>query len=151
VTRGNGRIRSKKLPNYFFAIRETTMKHIIHALLIFICVVPLVGCKDKTGFSNDLQNIDPNIYESNDPPSAESMQVLPDDSFEIVGTVTYKNIEGGFYAIDGDNSKKYDPINLPESFRKDGLKVKVTARLKNDAMSFHMYGTIIEVVNISAQ
>ena len=128
------------------------MKHIIHALLlIFICVVALVGCIDKTGFSNDIQNIDPNVSESNEPPSSDSMLALPADSFEIVGTVTYKNIEGGFYAIDGDNGRKYDPINLPESFRKDGLKVNVTARLKKDAMSFHMYGEIIEVVNIAAQ
>ena len=133
-------------------IRETTMKHIIHALLlILICVVALVGCIDKTGFSNDIQNIDPNVSESNEPPSSERMLALPADSFEIVGTVTYKNIEGGFYAIDGDNGRKYDPINLPESFRKDGLKVKVTARLKKDAMSFHMYGAIIEVVNIATQ
>ena len=127
------------------------MKHIIHVLLILICVVALVSCKDKTGSSNDIQNTEPNISESNEPPSSESTIVPPADSFEIVGTVTYKNIEGGFYAIDGDNGSKYDPINLPESFRKDGLKVKVTARLKKDAMSFHMYGAIIEVVNIAAQ
>ena len=69
----------------------------------------------------------------------------------IVGNVTYKNIEGGFYAIDGDNGSKYDPINLPEPFRNDGLRVKVTARRKKDAMSLHMYGAIIEVVNIAAQ
>lgn len=68
-----------------------------------------------------------------------------------MGNVTYKNIEGGFYAIDADDGGKYDPINLPESFKKDGLKVKVTARIKKEAMSFHMYGTIIEVVNIEAQ
>jgi hypothetical protein len=127
------------------------MKHIIHVLLILICVGALVSCKDKTGSSNDIQNTEPNISESNEPPSSESTLVPPADSFEIVGTVTYKNIEGGFYAIDGDNGSKYDPINLPESFRKDGLKVKVTARLKKDAMSFHMYGAIIEVVNIAAQ
>ena len=127
------------------------MKHIIHVLLILICVVALVSCKDKKSSSNDIQNTEPNISESNEPPSSESTLVPPADSFEIVGTVTYKNIEGGFYAIDGDNGSKYDPINLPESFRKDGLKVKVTARLKKDAMSFHMYGAIIEVVNIAAQ
>ena len=69
----------------------------------------------------------------------------------VVGTVKYKEIEGGFYAIDTADGNKYDPINLPEAFRKDGLKVKVTARAKTDAMGFHMYGSIIEIVNISAQ
>jgi hypothetical protein len=127
------------------------MKHIIHALLILICVVALVGCKAKTDSSQDIQNTEPNVSESNEPSSSESTPAPPADSFEIVGTVTYKNIEGGFYAIDGDDGSKYDPVNLPESFRKDGLKVKVTARLKTDAMSFHMYGSIIDIVNIAAQ
>ena len=112
------------------------MKHIIHTLSILICVVALVGCNDIIDSSQDIQHIEPNI-------SA--------DTFEIVGNITYKNIEGGFFAIDGDDGSKYDPINLPESFRKDGLKVKVTARLKKDSMSIRMYGTIIEVVNIAAQ
>ncbi len=127
------------------------MKHIIHALSILICVVALVGCKEKIDSSQDIQNTEANISEANDLPSPESTAALPADAFEIVGNVTYKNIEGGFYAIDGDDGSKYDPINLPESFRKDGLKVKVTARLKKEAISFHMYGAIIEVVNIAAQ
>ena len=127
------------------------MKHIIHVLLILICIVALVSCKDKASSSNDIQNTEPNISESNEPHSPESAAALPADAFEIVGNVTFKNIEGGFYAIDGDNGSKYDPINLPESFRKDGLRVKVTARRKMDAMSLHMYGAIIEVVNIAAQ
>ncbi len=127
------------------------MKHIIHALLILICFVALVGCKAKTDSSQDIQSTEPNVSKSNEPSSSEIAPAPPANSFEIVGTVTYKNIEGGFYAIEGDDGSKYDPVNLPESFRKDGLKVKVTARLKTDAMSFHMYGSIIDIVNIAAQ
>jgi hypothetical protein len=127
------------------------MKHIVHALLILICVVALVGCEYKMDHSMDTRNTEPNISESNEPPSPKGIPVPPGNSFEIVGIVRHKGIEGGFYAIDSVDGKKYDPINLPESFRKDGLKVKVTARLKKDAMSFHMYGAIIEVVTIEAQ
>jgi len=65
--------------------------------------------------------------------------------------VTFKDLEGGFYAIESFDGKKYDPINLPESFRKDGLKVRVTARPQRDVMSFRMYGEIIEVIRIEAQ
>ena len=71
------------------------------------------------------------------------------DIFEIQGTVVHKNLEGGFYAIDGDDGRKYDPINLSEPFKKDGLKVKVTARPKSNAMSIRMYGEIIEIVEIT--
>lgn len=127
------------------------MKHIIQASMVLICVVALVGCKGKTETSEDIQNTEPNVSESNEFPSPENTSAHPADLFEIVGNVTYRNIEGGFYAIEGDDGKKYDPINLPESFKKDGLKIKVTARLKKEAMGFHMYGTIIEVVNIAVQ
>ena len=127
------------------------MKHRIYILSICMCIVALIGCKDSTDSSQDIQDIEPNASEVDDLPSPESTATLPADAFEIVGNVTYKNIEGGFYAIDADNGSKYDPINLPEPFRKDGLRVKVTARRKMDAMSLHMYGAIIEVVNIAAQ
>jgi len=127
------------------------MKHIIQASIILICIVALVGCNGKTTTSEDLRNTEPNVSESNESPSPESTSAHPSDLFEIVGNVTYKTIEGGFYAIEGDDGKKYDPINLPESFKKHGLKVKVTARLKKDAMGFHMYGAIIEIVNIAVQ
>ena len=127
------------------------MKHIIHLLLILICVVALAGCKYMTSSPIDIRNTEPNVSEPNVPSSLDRPSTAPADSFEIVGTVVHKAIEGGFYAIDGDNGKRYDPINLPESFRKDGLRVKVTARRRTDAMSLHMYGSIIEVVNIAAQ
>ncbi|MFQ5485172.1 MAG: hypothetical protein ACE5DO_07545 [Desulfobacterales bacterium] len=127
------------------------MKQIGHLLLILICVAAIVGCKAKTDSLKDTRNTESNVSESNEPPSSESTPAPPADSFEIVGTVTYRNIEGGFYAIDGDDGSKYDPVNLPESFRKDGLKVKVKARLKTDAVSLHMYGSIIDIVNIADQ
>ncbi len=127
------------------------MKRIVHLLLVFVCVVALVSCKGKTGSLNDIEKRDPNISGSNKPGLSGSTPTPPADSFEIVGTITYKNMEGGFYAIDGDSGDKYDPISIPEAFRKDGLRVKVTARQRVDVTSFHMYGAIIEVVNITAQ
>ena len=127
------------------------MKHLMHSLLILICVVALAGCSYIKGSSKDMQHAEPNVSDSNELPPPDRPPTVPADSFEIVGTVVHKGIEGGFYAIDGDNGRKYDPINLPESFRKDGLRVKVTARRRRDAMSLHMYGAIIEIVNIAAQ
>jgi len=127
------------------------MKHIVSLLLILICVAALAGCSYITGSSNDIQRAEPNIPESDEPPSPDRPPTVPADSLEIVGTVVHKDIEGGFYAIDGDNGRRYDPINLPESFKKDGLRVKVTARRRDDAMSLHMYGAIIEIVNIAAE
>ncbi len=127
------------------------MKQIITTLLILTCAVTLIGCKDYSDSSKKTPDTEPNVSEPNESPSTDIPTIPPKGTFEIMGTVAYKNIEGGFFAIDGDDGRKYDPINLPESFRKDGLKVKVTARLRRDAVSIHMYGSIIDVVNIAAQ
>jgi len=139
-----------------FAIRETTMKQIVTTLLILTCAVTFTGCKDTSEPPEQPPAAEPNVSEPNapepnEPPSTDVPAMLPKGTFEITGTVVYKNLEGGFFAIDGDDGKKYDPISLPENLRRHGLKVKVTARLKPDAVSFHMYGPIIEVVNITAQ
>jgi hypothetical protein len=73
------------------------------------------------------------------------------DTFELHGTVVYKDVEGGFFAIDGDDGKTYDPINLSDSFKINGLKVNITAKLRNDMGSIHMVGDIIEIVKIDAE
>ena len=57
--------------------------------------------------------------------------------------------EGGFYAIRGDDASTYDPINLPDEFEVDGLRVRFEGRLLRDRVSFHMAGPIIEVVTIT--
>ncbi len=130
------------------------MRQVIAAVLILMCGVALVGCKGKPVSEKAIPKVEPNVSEPNiaqpnASPSLESPTIPDSDTFEMQGTIVRKNIEGGFYAIDGDDGRKYNPINLSESFRKDGLKVKVTARLRMDAMSIHMYGAIIEVVEIA--
>jgi len=132
------------------------MKRITITLLILSSVAAFVGCEyvtkpSKPAAEAEPNETEPNVPGPNVPPSTDIPAIVPADTFEITGTVVYKSIEGGFFAIDADDGKKYDPIGLPGQFRKDGLKVKVTARLKRDVFSFHMYGSIIEVVNIAAQ
>ncbi len=43
----------------------------------------------------------------------------------------------------------YDPINLLKKFQKEGLRVKVTAKLKEDTANIHMWGKIIEILKIT--
>jgi len=63
------------------------------------------------------------------------------------GTVTYLSFEGGFYGIVGDDGKHYDPINMPQEFRVDGLRVRFTANF-TDYMSYHMWGYVVRLVSI---
>ena len=66
----------------------------------------------------------------------------------ITGTVRYIELEGGFYELVADDGEKYDPLNLPAEYRKDGLRVKFQISEKKDIVSFHMRGKIVEVVRI---
>ncbi|RMF89464.1 MAG: hypothetical protein D6733_06250, partial [Methanobacteriota archaeon] len=63
------------------------------------------------------------------------------------GTVRYIGLEGGFYGIVSDDGKNYDPLNLPEEFKKDGLKVSFEAE-KSNAYTTHMWGTAIDIKEI---
>ena len=72
----------------------------------------------------------------------------PTSRFTATGTVTYIDLEGGFYGIIGDNQENYDPINLPDEFQQDGLKVTFTAKFRDDLADYHMWGRIIEILQI---
>jgi hypothetical protein len=65
------------------------------------------------------------------------------------GTVQWFALEGGFFAIRGDDGKVYDPINLPAAFARDGVKVRFSAKLRRDVGSIHMVGEIVELQQIS--
>jgi len=66
----------------------------------------------------------------------------------ITGTVRYLDFEGGFYGLVGDDGEKYDPVNLPKEYKKDGLRVKFQVTEKKGMVGFHMWGKIVEVVKI---
>jgi hypothetical protein len=61
------------------------------------------------------------------------------------GTITYIDIEGGFYAIIG--SDEYDPLNLPQEFCVEGLQVCFTG-LKYHGYTYHMWGTPLVLLKI---
>ncbi len=64
------------------------------------------------------------------------------------GKVTYNDIEGGFYGITGTDDVKYDPVNLPEDLSTDDTEIRFTAYPRDDMVSFHMWGQIIELRTI---
>ena len=111
------------------------MKHLWITLTTLSCLFMLGGCSESV--------------KSTAAPSGESDRVAS-AVFQIEGTVVYKELEGGFFAIDSDDGKKYNPVNLSEAFRKDGLKVNVSAQ-PYEGMSAQMYGTLIEIVDIVEQ
>ena len=67
---------------------------------------------------------------------------------EGTGTIRYIDLEGGFYGITGDDQEYYDPLNLPEGFKQDNLRVEFTARLAPNQNSIHMWGKLIYILEI---
>jgi len=63
------------------------------------------------------------------------------------GTVVYLSFEDGFYGIVGDDGENYDPINMPQEVKVDGLRVQFTANLK-DHLSYHMWGYVVKLFSI---
>jgi hypothetical protein len=70
------------------------------------------------------------------------------DNFIGTGTIVYLSIEGGFYGIKGDDGRSYDPVNLSNDFRKDGLRVRFEAKELKGQASFHMWGSLVQIIHI---
>lgn len=72
------------------------------------------------------------------------------DIIKVDGTMTFSNLEGGFWLIKGDDGKGYDPAagGLPAEFQKEGLRVRMEAVPRPDVASIHMVGVIVEIKNI---
>lgn len=70
------------------------------------------------------------------------------DIVEGSGTITYINLEGGFYGIVADDGEHYVPINLPQEFKVDGLRVRFKGKIRDDLVSIYMCGTLLELIYI---
>jgi hypothetical protein len=66
--------------------------------------------------------------------------------FRVNGTVTYQNIETGFWSVIGDDGKQYRPVNFPEQIKLEGKKVRLTLKNVDEAASIFMWGIPVEVV-----
>jgi len=64
------------------------------------------------------------------------------------GTITYQDIEGGFYGIVSDDGERYEIMGLPVEFQVDGLRVRFEGRLRYDLASFHMWGEILQLTHV---
>jgi hypothetical protein len=71
-----------------------------------------------------------------------------ENQMEISGVIRYYELEGGFYAILGEDGETYNPINLPEEFRQDGLPVRAKIRPRHDMMGIHQAGPLVEIIEI---
>jgi hypothetical protein len=82
--------------------------------------------------------------------SAIACSSITAPTVRLDATIHYNPIEGGFYEIVGDDGVHYDPINLADCYKSEGLPVQVTLRVRKDVMSIHAAGPIVDVESIYA-
>ena len=72
------------------------------------------------------------------------------DVVRVNGTVRFMTLEGGFWAVRGDDNVTHDPLGgLPAAFQSDGLRVRIEVRRRSDMASVHMAGPIVEILSIN--
>jgi hypothetical protein len=72
----------------------------------------------------------------------------PAASRQITGTVKHIDLEGGFYGIVADDGQKFDPANLPDAFRQDGLRIRARVEPLEGQVSVRMWGTLVRIIDI---
>ena len=70
---------------------------------------------------------------------------------QIKGTITYKDIETGFWAIEGHDGGKWRPVNLPDNLKKEGVKGTFQVKEVDEMASVIMWGTPVKVLNYSTE
>jgi hypothetical protein len=70
------------------------------------------------------------------------------DIISGAGTISYINLEGGFYGITADGGEKYLPRDLAQEFKVNGLRVKFQVKILTGVATIYMWGTPVEVLSI---
>ncbi|MDI6800664.1 MAG: hypothetical protein QMD01_01210 [Thermodesulfovibrionales bacterium] len=102
---------------------------IIALFLSFFLTVTAASCKS--------------LYGSNTPSNSDSKK----EEISFVAEVKWIPFEGGFYGLLTKAGEKFLPLNLPDKFKKDGLKIKVRGKTK-EVFTIYMWGTSFEIYEI---
>ncbi|HEX7878064.1 MAG TPA: hypothetical protein VF720_01565 [Candidatus Eisenbacteria bacterium] len=89
----------------------------------------------------------PPVSSTTPPPATEKGA----DTVTGAGTIVRLEIEGGFFAIRGDDGTNYDPKSLPDEFKVEGLRVRYTLKVNTGAAGIHMVGPIVDVIDIAKE
>ena len=79
---------------------------------------------------------------SQNQPQAEKQA---EDMINVTGTIVFKGMEGGFYALDADDGRKFMPQGMNKALLKHGMKVQVSGIILKDMLTFQQYGEVLKV------
>ena len=67
---------------------------------------------------------------------------------QITGTITFVEVEGGFWGILGDQGVPFHPVNgIPKDFQEESLRVSAEVKPYSGVSNF-MWGRLVELVSI---
>lgn len=118
-------------------MRNTPGLHLICLALAMICSLP--GCNLTEA---NTQNESPT-----NPPIADGSSPMKQETFR--GTIVYKTLEGGFYALHTQKAQHFTLKDLPTPFRRNGLIVDVTGYIDNNAITITQYGKVFIVSSVT--
>ncbi len=103
---------------------------------LFVCLASALICACGCGQSS-----------TSTPPAVNDQSAQK--PIEVIGTIQWFSIEGGFWAIRGSDGKVYDPSSPLESrWQTPDLPVRAVLRVRSDLVSVHMVGVIVDVLQI---
>ena len=111
--------------------------------LILVFIMLTFSCSSERGTKNK------SLPQSSDNAKEIAQSANKNDEIRnLKGTVVFQELEGGFYGIEADDGKKYNPINLNKQYQKDGLRIKFDAKVKRGMIGIHMWGEYVEILKI---
>ncbi len=76
--------------------------------------------------------------------------VLEGKGMKVKGQVQYSPLGFGTWVLETDSGETYQLYNPPVSIQKEGLRVEVEGRLRDDIMTVAMVGRVLEVIAVAA-
>jgi hypothetical protein len=74
---------------------------------------------------------------------------VQNDSVRVNGTMFFSTLEGGFWALRGDDGVTYTPRNgVGQMFLRENLRVSMVGRIRRDLGGRHMVGPIVDVISL---
>ncbi len=72
-------------------------------------------------------------------------QDMPMSTTTFSGTISFVNLEGGFFALHTQSGQRFTLKGLKAPFRRDGLIVNITGHVDANAITFTQYGKLLIV------
>ncbi len=72
---------------------------------------------------------------------------LESDIKLLVGTITFEDLEGGYWALtDRVNKGKFLVLDIPDEIKKENLKITAIGQVIRNEMSIYMVGNAVKLL-----